>query len=74
MGDGGRPARVSAAEPMGREVLYTADSDFGVIRFLEAGAEPRHREGDNVRLAFSPESALIFDKASGRRLDVRIAA
>ncbi|TMG86735.1 MAG: ABC transporter ATP-binding protein [Betaproteobacteria bacterium] len=74
VGDGGTPARVTAAEPMGREVLYTADSSLGVIRFLEAGAEPRHREGDNVSLGFSPESALIFDKASGRRLDVRIAA
>src|SRR5438552_8282167 len=72
--DGGTPSRVTAAEPMGREVLYTADSSFGVIRFLEAGAEPRHREGDNVSLAFSAESALVFDKASGRRLDVRIAA
>src|SRR5436190_3524312 len=27
--DGGTPARVTAAEPMGREVLYTADSSFG---------------------------------------------
>ena len=70
----GTPARVTAAEPMGREVLYTADSDFGVIRFLEAGAEPRHREGDSVQLGFSPASALLFDKASGRRLDARIAA
>jgi inositol-phosphate transport system ATP-binding protein len=74
VGEGGTPARVTAAEPMGREVLYTADSAFGVIRFLEAGAEPRHREGDNVPLGFAPESALVFDKASGRRLDVRIAA
>jgi len=74
VGDNGTPARVTAAEPMGREVLYTADSSFGVIRFLEAGAEPRHREGDNVSLGFSPEGALIFDKTSGRRLDVRIAA
>ena len=72
--DGGTSARVTAAEPMGREVLYTADSAFGVIRFLEAGAEPRHREGDTVLLVFAPASALIFDKASGRRLDVRIAA
>ena len=74
VGDDGTPARVTAAEPMGREVLYTADSSFGVIRFLEAGAEPRHCEGDNVSLGFAPEGALIFDKTSGRRLDVRIAA
>src|SRR6266542_3388970 len=72
VGADGTPARVTAAEPMGREVLYTADSSLGVIRFLEAGAEPRHREGDNVSLGFSPEGALIFDKTSGRRLDVRI--
>src|SRR6266550_3660979 len=51
----GTPARITAAEPMGREVLYTADSSFGVIRFLEGGAEPRHREGDNVHLIFPPE-------------------
>jgi inositol-phosphate transport system ATP-binding protein len=71
--DRGTPAHVTAAEPMGREVLYTADSSFGVIRFLEAGAEPRHREGDNVHLIFPPESAFLFDKASGRRMDARIA-
>ncbi|MEO5764955.1 MAG: ABC transporter ATP-binding protein, partial [Casimicrobiaceae bacterium] len=70
----GTPARVTAAEPMGREVLYTADSVYGVIRFLEAGAEPRHREGDNVPLRIAPASALLFDKASGRRLDARLAA
>ncbi|MEP6943452.1 MAG: ABC transporter ATP-binding protein [Betaproteobacteria bacterium] len=74
-GDSGRAnSRITAVEPMGREVLYTADGPFGVIRFLEAGAEPRHREGDNVPLGFTPENALIFDKASGRRLDARIAA
>src|SRR5437868_2654791 len=50
--NGGMPSRVTAAEPMGREVLYTADSPFGVIRFLEAGAEPRHCEGDKLSLAF----------------------
>jgi hypothetical protein len=59
---------------MGREVFCTADSSFGAIRFLEAGVEPRHREGYNVSLGFAPEGALIFDKTSGRRLDVRIAA
>ena len=72
--DGGTPARITAAEPMGREVLYTADVALGVIRFLEAGAEPRHREGDNVALAFAPADALLFDKESGRRLDSHVAA
>ena len=59
---------------MGREVLYTADSALGTIRFLEAGAEPRHAEGAIVALGFPASSALLFDKASGRRLGARIAA
>ena len=71
--DHGTPARVTAAEPMGREVLYTADSELGVVRFLEAGAEPRHREGDNLQLDLSRSNALLFDKATGRRIDTRIA-
>ena len=74
-GDSGRTvSRITAVEPMGREVLYTADSAFGIIRFLEAGAEPRHREGDDVPLGFPPASALLFDKDSGRRLDAHFAA
>jgi inositol-phosphate transport system ATP-binding protein len=70
--EGGMPARISSVEPMGREVLYAAESPLGVIRFLEPGAEPRHREGDSVPLVFAPASAMLFDKSSGRRLDARI--
>jgi inositol-phosphate transport system ATP-binding protein len=70
----GMPARIVAAEPMGREVLYSADAALGVVRFIEAGAEARHREGDNVSLAFAPHEALLFDKASGRLLDARLAS
>jgi inositol-phosphate transport system ATP-binding protein len=70
----GTPARIVAVEPMGREVLYSAESALGIVRFLEAGAEARHREGDGVALAFVPADALLFDKGSGRRLDVRLAA
>ena len=70
----GTPARVFAAEPMGREVLYSANSPLGVVRFIEAGAEARHREGDNLTLAFPPEEALLFDKGSGKRLNARLAA
>jgi inositol-phosphate transport system ATP-binding protein len=70
----GMQARIVAVEPMGREVLYTADTVLGLVRFLEPGAEARHREGENVPLAFSPEDALLFDKTSGRRLEARVAA
>jgi inositol-phosphate transport system ATP-binding protein len=69
----GTAARVAAAEPMGREVLYTAETPLGVLRFLEAGADARHREGDNLALAFAPQEALLFDRESGRRIDARIA-
>ena len=70
----GTPARIIAVEPMGREVLYSADCALGRVHFLEAGAEARHREGDNVALAFSPADALLFDKSNGQRLDARLAA
>jgi len=70
----GTPARLIAAEPMGREVLYTAEGPMGLVRFLEAGAEARHREGESVTLAFPPQEVLLFDKASGQRLEARIAA
>jgi inositol-phosphate transport system ATP-binding protein len=69
----GAAARIVAVEPMGREVLYSAEAPLGVVRFIEAGAEARHREGDRVPLAFSPANVLLFDKVSGRRLDARIA-
>ena len=68
------PARIVAVEPMGREVLYSAEAALGLVRFIEAGAEARHHEGERLALAFSPGDALLFDKASGRRLDARIAA
>ena len=70
----GTPARITAVEPMGREVLYSADGAMGTIRFLEAGAEARLREGDNVTLGYSPHDVLLFDKASGKRLDTRIVS
>ena len=71
---GGAPARIAAVEPMGREVLYTADTALGTVRFVEAGAEARLREGDQVSLAYSPRDVLLFDKASGRRLETRTVA
>jgi inositol-phosphate transport system ATP-binding protein len=70
----GTTASVVAVEPMGREVLYTADTAMGVVRFIEPGPDARHREQDLVSLAYSPGDVLLFDKHSGRRLDARIAA
>jgi inositol-phosphate transport system ATP-binding protein len=69
----GTPVRVTAAEPMGREVLYTAEGPMGVVRFLESGAEARHRENDRIALTFPPQESLLFDKATGRRLEAHVA-
>jgi inositol-phosphate transport system ATP-binding protein len=74
VGASGMPARIIAVEPMGREVLYSADTPLGILHFLEAGAAARHREGENVALAYVPSAALLFDKGSGRRVDARFAA
>src|SRR6185312_9589992 len=57
------PASIAAVEPMGREVLYTAESALGAIRFVEAGADARLREGDHVALDYAPRDVLLFDKA-----------
>jgi len=72
--DRGTPATLTAVEPMGREVLYTADTAMGLVRFIEPGSEARHREQDRVSLTYSPDDVLLFDKDSGRRLEARIAA
>ncbi len=73
-GGAGMPATVVAVEPMGREVLYTAEGALGTIRFMEAGAEAAHRAGDEVALAFAGPDALLFDRASGQRVDGRVTS
>ncbi|MEO6748607.1 MAG: ABC transporter ATP-binding protein [Casimicrobiaceae bacterium] len=72
--DGGRPARIVAVEPMGREVLYSAEFALGSVRFLEPGADARHREGDNVTLGFRGGEALLFSRETGLRVAARVAA
>ncbi len=63
----GLPARVVSVEPMGRETLYLADTPAGPAHFLEAGPQPRWREGAGLHLAFDPADSLIFD-ADGKRI------
>src|SRR2546430_4543154 len=62
----GMPARIVAVEPMGREVLYTAESALGIIRFLEAGPDARHAPDHNTALSFSPATRFLFDQTSRR--------
>ena len=66
------PARVSAVEPMGREVLYTVETPAGPITVLEAGAVARWRENDEAALTFPAAATYLFDR-EGRRLAERLA-
>ncbi len=68
-GDSGVPARVIQTEPMGREILYVAESPLGLIRVLESGSQVNHRIGEETRIAFDPSNTLLFEEATGRRLD-----
>ncbi|KAJ56248.1 sugar ABC transporter ATP-binding protein [Actibacterium mucosum KCTC 23349] len=56
----GVPATVSHVEPMGRETLYTAQSELGQVRFLEPTARPNWAFGDMLKLAFDPADTLLF--------------
>ena len=47
---------------------------LAVIRLLEAGADARHAQGDNIAPFFSPDDTLLFDTTSGERLDALVAA
>lgn len=57
----GITATISAVEPMGREVLYTANTEIGELRFLESSPQPRYQAGAEVALSFAPDDSLLFD-------------
>jgi inositol-phosphate transport system ATP-binding protein len=63
----GLPAQVTHIEPMGREVLTTADTPIGPLRFLEATTQPRWQGGDSLHLTYAPEDVILFD-ANGARI------
>ncbi len=68
-GPDGFPARIAAAEPMGRETLYTAETAFGPLRFLEPTSAPRFRPGDTTKLTFDTEDSLLFESESAQRIE-----
>ena len=63
----GLPAKVTHVEPMGREVLTTADTPLGPLRFLEATTQPNWRSGDCLHLRYEQRDGILFD-AEGQRL------
>jgi inositol-phosphate transport system ATP-binding protein len=68
----GIAAQISAVELMGREVLYTADTAMGLMRFLEATPIRRFAEGDRLHLSFEPADSVMFD-AEGNLLSGELA-
>ena len=69
VGETGVRSTVSTIEPMGREILYGANSEIGFIRFLEATPLPRYSLGETVRLRIPPEDVLFFENRTGLRID-----
>lgn len=65
----GIKAIITAAEPMGRETLYTTDTPLGKLHFLEATAAPRFVPGDGVSVGFKGEDALLFDAKTTIRIN-----
>jgi inositol-phosphate transport system ATP-binding protein len=62
----GLAGRIAQIEPMGREILYVADTDVGQVRVLEHGSAAAHSAGEAVHIGFSPADSLTFDTASER--------
>ncbi len=74
-GEQGLPASIVNIEPMGREILYAAQSEIGLLRFLEATPQPRLALEEHVHLKADPGDVLFFDTGSGQRIEgVRLDA
>ncbi len=67
LGRGGIRARVVDSEPHGREILYLLETEVGPLRAIEPGTGARFGAGEPVELGWS--RSLLFDAASGRRLE-----
>ena len=65
--ESGIAATVDHVEPMGREILTTAETDFGPVRFLEATARPNWKAGDKLHLRFDPADSILFG-VDGKRI------
>lgn len=62
----GLPAQVTHVEPMGREVLTTAQTPLGAMRFLESTTQPRWQSGETLHLTWAQEDAILFDETGAR--------
>jgi inositol-phosphate transport system ATP-binding protein len=62
----GLPAQVTHIEPMGREVLTTVQTPMGLLRFLEAGTQPRWQSGETLHLTHAQDDAILFNDMGAR--------
>lgn len=67
--EAGLSAKVTHVEPMGREVLTTADTPLGPLRFLEATAQPNWHAGDSLHLKYAQTDGILFDTGGMRMPD-----
>ena len=56
-------------EPMGREILYVAETPLGMVRLLEAGSKATQKVGDEVRIDVKEDSALLFNDDNERLIE-----
>ena len=67
LGEGPLQGRIEDIEPHGREALYHLSTPLGAMRALEPGSSARFRTGDSIAFDLGP--TLVFDHATGARLD-----
>jgi inositol-phosphate transport system ATP-binding protein len=62
--DTGLAGRIAQIEPMGREILYVAETEIGTVRVLEQGSSASRSPGQEVTVGFMPQNSLVFDSDS----------
>jgi inositol-phosphate transport system ATP-binding protein len=62
--DTGLAGRIAQIEPMGREILYVAETEIGIVRVLEQGSSASRSPGQEVTVGFMPQNSLVFDSDS----------
>ena len=70
--DSGLAGTIKRVEPMGRETLYTVDSELGTVRILRNESIPFYASADQVRIQLDEEYCLLFDTETGNRVDVSL--
>ena len=68
-GETGLEGKIDQVEPMGRETLYLVETGLGGVRVLHTGSAGDYAIGASVRVAFDAEHTLVFENATGARVE-----